>query len=214
VRPEVVFEEGFLPLPGLTDGPSAPSELDADSLFAWLRASVGWDERMKARLTASFGLPYDYAGISYAAAPMPAPLEAVCARLERRLGFRPNNCLINFYLDGRSKMGFHADDVAVLEGETGVAIISLGGVRPLKFRRIGDPSVRWEVRQTPGSLLYLPHSVHRAWVHAIPRVAFADPRISLTFRRLGARRETGSARTGENRREAAAQRPKGGYARQ
>ena len=168
--PQVLIEPGFVP--------------DHEVLCRFLIDEVPWDTRMQARLTASYGLPYDYAGMSYEAQPMLAPLHELCGRIAARLGFEPNNCLLNYYMDGRSKMGFHADDITVLEGDTGVAIVSLGGVRPLRFRRQGDPTVRHELRQEPGSLLYMPQEVHRGWVHAIPRVPQAEPRISLTFRRL------------------------------
>ncbi|MFT5096791.1 MAG: alkylated DNA repair dioxygenase AlkB, partial [Psychrobacter okhotskensis] len=42
-------------------------------------------------------------------------------------GYLPNNCLVNYYLDGSSKMGFHSDDTSQLADGTGVAILSLGG---------------------------------------------------------------------------------------
>lgn len=168
--PTVVLEENFVE--------------DAAALFDWCVASVTWDRRMKARLTASFGVPYNYAGISYPAAPMPLRLQQVCELLQARLGILPNNCLLNYYLDGSSKMGFHADAIAELVADTGVAIVSLGASRPLRFRRMGDASVRYELTQPVGSLLYMGQDVHREWVHAIPRQRLAGPRISLTFRQL------------------------------
>ena len=39
---------------------------DADQLFNDLRSSIVWDNRMKSRKTASFGVSYNYSGISYA----------------------------------------------------------------------------------------------------------------------------------------------------
>ncbi len=39
------------------------------SLFERLAASITWDDRMKARKVASFGVPYDYSGIEWPAAP-------------------------------------------------------------------------------------------------------------------------------------------------
>ncbi len=157
---------------------------DHAELFQWMLQNTEWDRTMKARLTASFGRPYDYVGISYPEAPMPELLQTVCRRIEARLGFLPDNCLVNYYPDGDSKMGYHADSIAELADGTGVAIVSLGGERPLKFRGMGDPNRRYELTQPAGSLLYMPQDVHRHWVHAIPRVARAEPRISLTFRKL------------------------------
>jgi hypothetical protein len=42
-----------------------------DKLFDHLLESIEWDERMKARKTASFGDSYDYSQIAYEQAPMP-----------------------------------------------------------------------------------------------------------------------------------------------
>jgi alkylated DNA repair dioxygenase AlkB len=168
--PQVTLEDSFID--------------DADDLFAWMLAHTTWDTSMKARLTASFGKPYDYVGISYPEAPMPPRLQQICDKLHERLGFKPNNCLVNYYPDGNSKMGFHSDSISELEGDTGVAVITLGAARPLRFRLLGDNSVRHEIVQQPGSLLYLPQEVHATWAHAIPRRKHADPRISLTFRQL------------------------------
>ncbi|MCX4029277.1 hypothetical protein H0A36_07290 [Endozoicomonas sp. SM1973] len=46
-----------------------------EKLFECLRDSIKWDERMKARKTASFGLSYDYSGITYPQAAMHSDLE-------------------------------------------------------------------------------------------------------------------------------------------
>ena len=54
-RPEVLFELGFV--------------RNAESLFDLVRENTAWDERMRARLTASFGQPYNYSEISYPPAP-------------------------------------------------------------------------------------------------------------------------------------------------
>ncbi|MHB2017540.1 MAG: alpha-ketoglutarate-dependent dioxygenase AlkB [Candidatus Xenobia bacterium] len=170
MQPDVLVEEGFVP--------------DPDALLAWMMAHTEWDRRIQARLTASFGRPYNYAGLDYPPVTMPGPLAQLCDRLESRLGFRPDNCLANYYPDGHSKMGFHADNVEELADGTGVAIVSLGGERPLKFRLMGNPEVRYDLTQRPGSMLYMPQQVNRQWVHAILRRRHAEPRISLTFRQL------------------------------
>ena len=51
-------------------------------LLAQLLSSVKWDERMKARKTASIGVSYDYSQMSYDPAPMPVELYAVANRIQ------------------------------------------------------------------------------------------------------------------------------------
>ena len=73
---------------------------DPARLFTELEVGVVWDKRMKARKTASFGVPYNYSQIAYDFAPFPESLRALLPQIEMAVGFRPNNCLLNFYPSG------------------------------------------------------------------------------------------------------------------
>ncbi|SDK97091.1 2OG-Fe(II) oxygenase superfamily protein [Catalinimonas alkaloidigena] len=155
-----------------------------EDLFRYLETQIAWDERMAARKTASFGVAYNYSQVHYPFQPMPPALASVCDALERTLGFRPNNCLLNYYRDGRSKMGYHSDQTDILAPDTGVAIVSLGECRTLRFRNIADPTLTHDVPLPAGSLLYMTQRVQHEWQHAIPRTDTDQGRISLTFRRM------------------------------
>lgn len=156
----------------------------SEDLFEKLKNSVTWDERMKARKTASFGVSYDYSQITYPESPMPAELQAICQKLEGSLGFLPNNCLLNYYEDGLSLMGFHSDSSEELEPGTGVAIISLGAVRSIIFRSKVDKAVEFSYPLLSGSLLYMTKQIQDQWLHAIPKAGDVGERISLTFRAI------------------------------
>lgn len=163
----------------------APKFLNrSHELFQLLKHSVIWDERMKARKTASFGVSYDYSQINYPESPMPIQLQAICLQLEEALGFLPNNCLLNYYPDGLSSMGFHSDSSEELAVGTGVAIISLGDSRSICFRSKADKSVESSYSLPSGSLLYMTKQVQDDWLHAIPKAIGAGERISLTFRAI------------------------------
>lgn len=166
--PGVSYAEGFLS--------------DPDALFAWARAHAPWDDRIRARQTASYGVPYNYAGLDYPELPFPPELDRVRIAAGVAIGIDANNCLLNHYPDGRSRMGFHADDTSGLVG--GVAIVSLGATRRLRFRRTAKLDERLDYVLAPGSLLYLPAAVHLEWQHALPRTSRPEPRISLTFRQV------------------------------
>jgi len=166
--PGVRYVEGFL--------------RDHAQLLAWAIAEVPWDDRIQARKTASFGVPYDYAGLTYAKVPFPAPIEALRARVEAELAFPANNSLLNYYPTGASRMGFHSDSAMGLVEGSGVAIVSLGAQRPLRFRRTAQLDDRFDVVLAPGSLLWMDQAVQQIWQHALPRSSTHDPRISVTFR--------------------------------
>lgn len=109
---------------------------EPDRLFSTLQHTVEWDERMQARKTASYGKAYNYSNISYPYQDLLPELQNINKLIEAELGFEPNNCLINYYLDGKSKMGFHSDQTDILEEKTGIAIVSLVESRTLRFRNI------------------------------------------------------------------------------
>jgi alkylated DNA repair dioxygenase AlkB len=118
---------------------------------------------------------------------LPDWLLAACAKLEGRLGYSINNCLANYYPDGASTMGFHADDTRDLADGTGIAVVSLGAERQISFRLGNNRSSVEHHALPPNSLLFMSADMQRDWKHAI----LADPcvkeaRISLTFRQLRA----------------------------
>ena len=175
--PSIYLKPDFLPAP--------------DSLFDQLKDEVVWDERMRARKTASFGVAYDYSQISYTPTPMPDFLQRICRVVESELGFLPNNCLLNFYTDGNSTMGFHSDSIDELAEGSGVAIISLGSLRHIAYRSKQDKSQEFLYPLQPGSLLYMSAAIQGDWLHAIPKETVAGERISLTFRKMLSKAPTG-----------------------
>lgn len=155
-----------------------------DHLFNHLRTHVNWDERMAARKTASFGKAYNYSQISYPFQAFMPELEEIISLIQQALHFEPNNCLVNYYLDGTSRMGFHSDQTDILVEGTGVAIVSIGAKRILRFRKIEDRSITRDFELASGSLLYMTNEVQTAWQHAIPKSDTTDGRMSLTFRKM------------------------------
>ncbi|MEO0404591.1 MAG: alpha-ketoglutarate-dependent dioxygenase AlkB, partial [Bacteroidota bacterium] len=142
------------------------------------------DDRMKSRRTASFGEAYNYSQIKYPFRAFPDELLKVLLLVKEHLGFEPNNCLINYYPDGKSTMGWHSDQMDILEGDSGVAIISLGAARDLRFREINNKENRISYNLPSGSLIYMNSAVQEKWHHSIPKSPTDQSRMSLTFRRL------------------------------
>jgi alkylated DNA repair dioxygenase AlkB len=153
-------------------------------LFTELVNNVSWDERMSIRKTASYGQAYNYSQISYPFQPFLPQLAEINKNLIPLIGFEPNNCLINYYLDGKSKMGYHSDQTDILYDNTGVAIVSVGETRTLKFRRIDNKEDFASFDLPSGSLIYMAQEVQHLWQHAIPPSDTELGRISLTFRKI------------------------------
>jgi alkylated DNA repair dioxygenase AlkB len=156
--------------------------VDQMTIYNNLRTTIAWEGSMAARRTASFGVPYNYAQMTYPAVPMHSALVPVVEQLYDKLNVCFNNCLLNFYETGQSKMGFHADDTSNLQPNTGVAIVSLGYPRKITYRTKADKTVQQAFTLQPGSLLYMSSQVQDQWVHAIKKQKDVGPRISLTWR--------------------------------
>lgn len=158
---------------------------DADALFVTVRDEVAWTDQMRARRTASMGRPYNYAGASYPETRWHPAVWRLAEQLAPTIGFVPTNCLLNAYPSGDHTIGWHADDVDILEDGTGIAIVSLGAVRTLTLRHGGPPDFVYEgIELAPGSLFWMSAGLQATHKHGIRREPGAGARISLTFRRI------------------------------
>lgn len=155
----------------------------ADDDLAFLRDRIDWLGGMRARRTASFGVPYNYSGQQYPACPMPAVIAAIATRVAALAGHPFNNCLCNLYESGDNTMGFHSDSYDGLVQASRIAITSFGATRTLVFRSM-DKTRRIEHVLEHGSLLLMSHATQLAWTHAVVREPSAGLRISATFRRF------------------------------
>ena len=156
--------------------------IDNENLFDELIVSSTWDGSMRSRRTASFGVPYNYSGIEYPIIEMTNSLNVIVDKINDLLGWKPNNCLINHYLDGNSRMGWHFDRTDILEEHTGVVIVSLGSTRTLRFREIENKDNKIDFNLLTNSLFYMTSELQDTWHHSVP--SGEGERMSLTFRKI------------------------------
>ena len=157
-----------------------------NSLFYMIKHNTVWDESLSSRKTASYGIPYIYSGVSYSYLPIPDYLVFLQKEIQEHIGFLPNNCLINYYPNGRSKMGFHSDQIDQLVDKSGVAIFSLGSKRIIRFKNKIDTSKAVDIELKPNTLFYMSQEIQKDWLHAIlpDKDNSLNERISITFRLL------------------------------
>lgn len=93
--------------------------------------------------------------------------------------------LLNYYASGEVKLGFHADDEAIILPDSPIASISLGTRRPFVLRHNATGKLL-ELILEPGSLLIMRGTTQRFWQHAVPPARGVGARINLTFRRCRA----------------------------
>ena len=121
----------------------------------------------------------------YASMPSPAGslgvIDEMRAALDPRYATSFERVSFALYRSGRDSVAWHGDTVARKLPEALVATVSLGASRRFFLRRAGGGrsivlSLGW------GDLLVMGGSCQRTYQHAIPKVAHADPRISIMFR--------------------------------
>jgi len=112
-----------------------------------------------------------------------ALVDAMKAWLEARYGGEINNNFVNYYRDGHDSVAWHADRIGLHQVDPVVAICSLGGVRRFSLRPMGGGE---SVRLTLGSgdLLVMGGACQHDWEHCVPKMASAEPRMSLTLRHV------------------------------
>jgi alkylated DNA repair dioxygenase AlkB len=92
-------------------------------------------------------------------------------------------------------MGWHADDEPELAADHPIASLSLGVMRPLRFRPRpaagrGAPSLAWgqpplSLDLADGDLLLMEPPTQAHWQHGLPaRLREGGERFNLTFRRI------------------------------
>jgi len=154
------------------------------SLFLKIKKEINWDSSIKSRKTSSFGVPYDYSSINYDFNDFPIFLLEILDKVEMTIGYRPNNCLINYYFDSQSKMGYHSDQINILEPNTGIVILSLGDSRIIRFKNKLDNSL-FDIKLNSDTLLYMTQETQKKWLHSIlPSNDTESERISITFRKI------------------------------
>jgi alkylated DNA repair dioxygenase AlkB len=157
--------------------------IKTEEIRLFLENEVEWDKSMKSRWTASYGKAYNYSGQEYPYREMPEVISKITDVLSYITNSKINNCLINLYRDGKSKMGWHSDNTDILEEETGIVIVSVGETREIQFKhktRDDKASLLLE----DGSIFYMNNNVQDDWLHCIPENESTNPRWSLTFREM------------------------------
>jgi alkylated DNA repair dioxygenase AlkB len=170
--------------------------LGADTLLEHVIDSVPWRRGrrwMYDRMVDDPRLSWGYG----AAAPPPHPVFVEMGlHLERRYRVPLGSVGLNYYRDGRDSVAEHRDRELRHLDDTIIAIVTLGARRPFLLRaRTGGPSR--DLAPASGDLIVMGGACQVGWVHGVPKVAHAGPRVSASWRwssRRGRPEEGGSWR--------------------
>ncbi|MBU6330728.1 MAG: alpha-ketoglutarate-dependent dioxygenase AlkB, partial [Acidobacteria bacterium] len=170
---------------------------EADRVFRRLLDEVAWtQERVTMfgrvmdipRLTAWYGDPgrtYTYSGIALTPQSWTPLLEELRASVECLAGCRFNSVLLNLYRNGNDSVSWHADDEPDLGRTPIIGSLSLGASRRFEFRKRTDHGERFRVTLDAGDVVVMRGTSQQLWEHQLPKDKVTEPRINLTFRRIG-----------------------------
>jgi alkylated DNA repair dioxygenase AlkB len=155
----------------------------ADRLFEQVLQSRTWGQRtrlihgrelLEPRLTSHWDLASDESL-------RPQLVEQLRGSLSRRYGVVFDSVGFNLYRAGEDSVAWHRDHIPSRIREPVVALVSLGVRRRFLLRRRGG-GASTVFHLGCGDLLVTGGLTQRTWEHCVPKVAHADPRISLAFR--------------------------------
>lgn len=144
-------------------------------------------EYKEPRYTALFGDKegvYKYSGKADTMKPMPQVVREIRDAVKDFTGVYYDFVLINYYKDGKHKVGWHADNEKGMNPDS-VASVSLGpGERRFLVRTKDDlPEIVFDQRLPSGSLFIMGANMQDGFKHCVPVEAKVDKaRINLTFR--------------------------------
>lgn len=150
-----------------------------DDLFAELVERIRWDAPVVRMYDRMLDTPRLSGRIERSI--RPRVVEEMRSLLSARYGIEFRRVGANLYRDGRDSVAWHGDRVARDLPEACIAIVSLGGRRRFLLRPKGGGRSR-RVDLLCGDLLVMGGSCQRNWDHCVPKVARAEPRMSITFR--------------------------------
>jgi alkylated DNA repair dioxygenase AlkB len=141
------------------------------------------------RLTAWYGEAhciYKYSGHTCLPLPWTAQLLSIKNQVEQLASGHTFNCvLLNYYRDGRDKMGWHADDEKELGHNPVIASVSFGATRRFDFKHKVQREEKFSFDLHSGSVLIMQGDLQHHWLHQLPaQKRIQEPRINLTFRNI------------------------------
>lgn len=154
---------------------------NTEDLFDELRDSMPWQQGHSIREGRKIPNPRLSAGLSNAATEKFGVLHYTRLAVEARYRVKLRGVGLVLYRDGKDSVGFHSDDELRYLEKTIIAGLVLGASRPVAFKCRRDREVH-SVDLGSGDLYVMGGRAQADWLHAVPKVEDAGPRIGAIWR--------------------------------
>lgn len=168
---------------------------ESDTYFDHFKNDVTWiqepviqfgKKRLQPRLTAFFAdehTEYSSRGLTLKAKYWTVPLLNIKAKLEAKFETSFNECLLNYYRDGKDYMNWHRDNAHALGEYPVIVTASFGATRIFQFRDYKEKVPVVSLELDHGSVLLVKKQTQEFWEQRLPKTTLSlGPRINLTFR--------------------------------
>lgn len=153
-----------------------------ERLFQDLLAAVNWQHQRRQMYDREVDVPR-LVGRAPEAGDCARCLHEVAGALSLRYRVALQSISLAYYRDGRDSVAPHGDKMGPLRSNTVIAILSLGQPRRFTLRAV-DRSANLVFSLGWGDLLVMGGSCQETFLHGVPKVKHAEPRMSIQFRQL------------------------------
>lgn len=154
---------------------------DTEPVFARLLAETQWQQNRMIRGGRKVDDPRLDGSISRADADRDPLFRFARLVLEARYRVRLHGVQLVLYRDGRDSMGFHRDDEMVYLDRTIIVGLAFGATRPFVITSF-DRQQQHTFELEAGDLYVMGGRCQADWLHGVPKVDEAGPKISAVWR--------------------------------
>ncbi len=141
------------------------------------------ERRQTAWLSQNPNLTFTYSGKTMIPQKIPKFIEVIRLQLEEDFGINFDGILVNYYPNGHSSMGYHADP----QGDrwsSDFIVISIGSERTFMFRHQQNRDLKKSYDFRDGDLIYMFDNCQEEYEHCLKKnKKDSEDRISLVFKK-------------------------------
>lgn len=166
-----------------------PKLIKMQAVFDELK-TLDWQQREAPRkeyYVNDYNVPYTYGsgrGVrTYEPQPLHIAISYIRTKIEAYCDCRFEVCFLNYYVDGKDHLGWHADNSPEMDDARPIVSVSLGAEREIWFRPNDNQKEIEKLLLENGSACIMAPGMQDTHQHRIPKAGFVcGERISLTFR--------------------------------
>lgn len=151
-------------------------------LFEQLLGAVDWHHQRRQMYDREVDVPRLVARAPESGEPGEL-LRTIARTLSARYSIALESISLAYYRNGQDSVAPHGDKMGLLRANTVIAILSVGEPRRFTLRSV-DGSIRRSFSLGWGDLLVMGGSCQETFLHGVPKVKHANPRMSIQFREL------------------------------